>query len=83
MLGFQEQQLPEMCWPLVEVPTTLAGHIAVMSHPALLAQEPSGLGAYGVKAIARSHKVQVGKFFNFERARLDFLVKPVLASGPR
>ena len=83
VLGFQEQQLPEMCWPLVEVPTTLAGHIAVMSHPALLAQEPSGLRAYGVKAIARSRRVQVGKFFNFERARLDFLVKPVMASGPR
>ena len=65
----------DICWPLVEVPTSLAGQLALLAHPWLgdEARAPA-LAAYGVRAIARALRpFQVGKFFNFERARVQFL----------
>jgi hypothetical protein len=61
-------------WPLVGVPTTLAGHLALIAHPDAAYEEKAGtLLIYGVRAIARSRRYQAGKFFNFERARLQML----------
>jgi hypothetical protein len=61
-------------WPLVGVPTTLAGHLALIAHPdASNEEKAAALSIYGVRAIARSRRYQAGKFFNFERARLQML----------
>lgn len=64
----------DVCWPLVLVPTSLAGHVALLAHPWLGDErKTSALAAYGVAAVARARRFQVGKFFNFERARVQFL----------
>jgi hypothetical protein len=63
-----------ICWPLVAVPASLSGYMALLAHPWLGDEEMApGLATYGVVAIARSRRYQVEKFFNFERARLQFL----------
>ncbi len=62
----------DVCWPLAAVPTSLAGHLALLAHPWLGDEEKApGLAAYGVRGIARARRFQVGKFFNFERARVQ------------
>jgi hypothetical protein len=61
----------EVCWPLPNVPTSAMGYIALLAHPALGAEDGAqGLGAYGVHAVARARRFQVGKYANFERARV-------------
>ena len=61
-------------WPLVSVPTSLAGHLALLAHPDTGDEERAVvLTSYGVHAIARARRYQVGKFFNFERARIQVL----------
>jgi len=63
-----------VCWPLVAVPTSLAGCLALLAHPWLGDDEKApALAAYGVCGIARARRYQVGKFFNFERARIQLL----------
>jgi hypothetical protein len=63
-----------VCWPLTSVPATLAGHVALMAHPDIADEtKAQGLATYGVVAIARARRYQVGKFFNFERARIQVL----------
>ena len=64
----------DICWPLVSVPTSLAGHLALLAHPDIGDERKSGaLKAYGVGGVARARRYQVGKFFNFERARVQML----------
>jgi len=64
----------DVCWPLVGVPTSLSGYLALLAHPWLGDdQKAAELAAYGVVAIARARRYQVDKYFNFERARLQFL----------
>lgn len=64
----------DVCWPLVEVPTSLAGHFALLAHPALGSeQEAIALKSYGVGAVGRARRYLSGKFFNFERARVQML----------
>lgn len=64
----------DVCWPLVAVPTGLVGHVALLGHPSLGDPEKAPLLAiYGVRAVARARRLQVGKFFNFERARIQYL----------
>jgi hypothetical protein len=61
-------------WPLVGVPATLAGHLALIAHPDIIDEERAVvLLSYGVRAIGRARRYQVGKFFNFERARIQVL----------
>lgn len=63
-----------VCWPIVAAPTSLAGHLALLAHPVIGEEEKaSRLAAYGVAGVARSRRFQVGKYFNFERARVQFL----------
>ncbi|HRR40343.1 MAG TPA: hypothetical protein P5244_03805 [Syntrophales bacterium] len=63
----------DVCWPLVAVPTTLAGYLALLAHPFIGDEKKApSLSAYGVTAVARSRRFQVGKYFNFERARVQF-----------
>lgn len=67
-----------VCWPLVAVPTSLAGHVALLSHPWLSNEERAPqLAAYGVLAVARSQRYGVpgaaGTYFNFTRARVQYL----------
>jgi hypothetical protein len=48
--------------------------VALLAHPWLgNPEEAPALAAYGVRAVARSRRFQVGKFFNFERARVQYL----------
>ena len=62
----------DICWPVVAVPTTLAGHAALLAHPSLGdAERAPELAPYGVRAVARARRFQSGKYFNFERARLQ------------
>lgn len=72
-IGFRGKPHQEMCWPLPGVPTSLPGFMAALSHPALLEDNSISLRSYGIIAVARASRVQIGKYFNFERARLDFL----------
>jgi hypothetical protein len=63
-----------VCWPIVALPTSLAGHLALMAHPDAGDEEKAAaLSSYGVRAIARARRYQTGKFFNFERARFQIL----------
>ncbi len=63
-----------VCWPLPAVPTSLSGHLALLAHPDIGDEAKAvRLKAYGVAAVSRSRRYQVGKFFNFERARLQIL----------
>ena len=63
----------KVCWPLTGVPTGLAGHRALLAHPDLGDDDKGrALAALGVRAIARARRYQVGKYFNFERARMQF-----------
>jgi CRISPR-associated endonuclease Cas3-HD len=62
----------EICWPIVGVPTSLAGHVDLLTHRQLCDATPL-LRIYGVAAIARARRYQVGKFFNFDRAKVTFL----------
>lgn len=67
-----EKRRREVCWPIVGVPTSLSGYIALLAHPRLHDSEAAAeLRAYGVVGIARSRRIQVGKFFNFARARMQ------------
>lgn len=62
------------CWPLVAVPTSLAAYLALLAHPQLAKESKSRvLKAYGVSAIARADRFQNDKYFNFARARIQFL----------
>lgn len=64
----------DVCWPIVRVPVSLAAYVALLKHPSLTNEEDvAELAAYGVEAIARVRRFQVGKFFNFERARIQYL----------
>jgi len=67
-----------VCWPLVSVPTSLHGHVALLGHPYLgEEQRAPQLAQYGVLAVARSHRYGVpgaaGTYFNFARARIQYL----------
>jgi hypothetical protein len=66
------------CWPLVDVPTSLAGHLALLGHPALGDEaRAKELAAYGVVAVARSDRYGVrvaqAEYHNLTRARLQYL----------
>lgn len=61
-----------ICWPIAGVPTGLAGYRAVLASPDLMGAADR-LAPYGVRAVARARRFQNGKFFNFERARIEFL----------
>ncbi len=64
----------DICWPIVGAPTSLSGHVALLAHPSLGdAERAPELAAYGVFAVAHARRYQVEKFFNFERARLQFV----------
>jgi len=64
----------EVCWPLPGAPTSLAGYRALLAHPDLGDDDKgTALAAVGVRAISRARRYQVGKYFNFERARVQFL----------
>ena len=63
-----------VCWPLVAVETSLVGHLAILAHPWLGDDgKASALARYGVCAVARARRYQVGKFFNYERALIQVL----------
>lgn len=62
------------CWPVPNVPTTLAVYLALLAHPDLAnPKESFKLKLYGISAIARAERFQVEKYFNFTRARMQFL----------
>jgi hypothetical protein len=63
----------KVCWPLAGVPIGLAGYRALLAHPDL-GDENKGrsLAAFGIRAISRARRYQIGKYFNFERARVQF-----------
>jgi hypothetical protein len=61
----------DVCWPLPKVPTSITGYIALLAHPALGAEDAAqALRAYGVYGVACARRFQVGKYVNFERARV-------------
>ena len=74
-LGIAEtDKRKQACWPLVAVPTSLAAYLALLAHPQLAKKSESRvLKAYGVSAIARADRFQNDKYFNFARARMQFL----------
>lgn len=61
-----------VCWPVPNVPTTLAAYLALLAHPDL-ANPKESFTLYGISAIARAERFQVEKYFNFTRARMQFL----------
>lgn len=62
-----------VCWPLTGVPAGLAGHRALLAHPDLGDHNKGhALATLGVRAIARARRYQVGKYINYERARMQF-----------
>lgn len=62
-----------ICWPLVGVPTSFVGHVALLAHPWLADPEKaSELRVYGVRAVARARRIQVERRFNVERAAVQF-----------
>jgi hypothetical protein len=64
----------DVFWPLPGVPTSYAGYLALLAHPDLGVEDRArAFGVYGVRAVAYSRRFQVGKFFNFERARVQML----------
>lgn len=63
-----------VCWPIIGVPTSLGGYLALLAHPWLGEEQTAPqLGRYGVLAVARARRYQVDRYFNFERARVQFL----------
>lgn len=74
-LGVFGQRKKNVCWPLPVVPTSMSGYLALLGHPDMETERRAkNLAVYGVSGIARAGKIQVGKYFNFERAiiqRLD------------
>jgi hypothetical protein len=69
-----DKRRPEVCWPIVGVPTSLSGYVALLGHPRLHDSAAAGeLRAYGVVGIARSRRIEVEWYLNFERARMQFL----------
>lgn len=70
--GLRREQ--RVCWPIVGVPTSLSGYVALLAHPWLGDEQTArGLADYGVLAVARARRYQVDRYFNFERARVQFL----------
>lgn len=64
----------EVCWPLPNVPTRLAGYRALLAHPHIGDHDKVlSFKAYGVTAIAHARRYQVDKYFNFERADVEYL----------
>jgi hypothetical protein len=64
----------DVCWPLPNVPTSAAGYVALLANPALGTDEGvQALAAYGVRAVARARRFHVGKYVNFERARVSVI----------
>jgi hypothetical protein len=63
-----------VCWPIVSVPTSLDGYVALLSHPWLGDEQAApGLARYGVLAVARARRYQVDRYANSERAQVQFL----------
>lgn len=63
-----------VCWPLVGLPATFVGHMAPMAHPWLSDPEKAArLKVYGVRAVVRARRIQVDRYFNFERGTVQFL----------
>ena len=61
-------------WPLPAVPTSLTAYLALLAHPMIESAENSmELIRYGVRAVARARRFQVDRYFNFARARIQFL----------
>lgn len=59
----------KLCWPLPGRSTSLTGYMALLQHPALCSDNGlKKLSSYGVIGLAKAKRIQVGKFFNFERA---------------
>ena len=72
-LGFVDKDKHKyVCWPVPNVPTTLAAYLALLAHPDL-ANPKESFKLYGISAIARAERFQVEKYFNFTRARMQFL----------
>ena len=70
--GFRRERV--VCWPLVGAPTSLSGYVALLAHPWLGDEQTAlELARYGVLAVARARRYQVDRYFNFERARIQFL----------
>lgn len=64
----------DVCWPIVRVPVSLDAYLALLMHPRLGSEDKAReLASYGVEAVARARRYQVGKFFNFERGRVQYL----------
>ena len=64
----------DVCWPLPNVPTSVTGYIALLAVPDLSDDEGArALRAYGVCGVARARRFSVGKYVNFERARVQLL----------
>jgi hypothetical protein len=64
----------DICWPLPNVPTSLTGYVALLANPALGDEdEARALRAHGVQGVARARRFSVGKYVNFERARVQVL----------
>lgn len=72
----------DICWPLFRVPISLAGFLAFLGHPDIGSEKDAPrLAAYGIVGIARARRYQVGKYFNFERARVQFFEKEKQCNG--
>jgi hypothetical protein len=58
-------------WPIWTVPLALPALRALLTHPALLDEEPSpeALSPYGISELMRARRSQTGKYFSFEPAR--------------
>ena len=68
------RQERSVCWPIVGAPTSLSGYVALLAHPWLGDEQTAAeLARYGVLAVARARRYQVDRYFNFERARVQFL----------
>jgi hypothetical protein len=71
-----QRRKQDICWPLFRVPSSLAGFLAFLGHPDLGSEKNApSLAVYCVIGIARARRYQVGKYFNFERARMQFFEK--------
>jgi len=71
--GLRREQVV-VCWPIVGAPTSLSGYVALLAHPWLGDEHTAPeLAHYGVLAVARARRYQVDRYFNFERARIQFL----------
>jgi hypothetical protein len=54
-------------WPIHRIPVTLAGIRGLLAHPNL--RQAGGLSHLGVDEVRLAHRISVGKFMNFTRAR--------------